>query len=87
MEILEIGQLLWALVEACGCFLEFMAVSSNVGAVATAVKASKQTKARRAARESGQEVPQPATRWWALFGVLLFLGALLTGLVFLKWTR
>lgn len=83
MEILEI---LYALTQACGCFLEVFAVGTNVGAGVAGVKAQKTRQLRRAAQEHGEPTP-PHNGWsWLFFGLLL-VGLALLGLTIWKYTR
>jgi hypothetical protein len=84
MEILEI---LFALVQACGCVAEVMAVTSPVGAGISAVKVQKNRKERRAAQQAGQTPPAPATPWWWLLGIFLFATVFFVGLVFVKYSH
>jgi hypothetical protein len=86
MEIFEALDLLVGLAQVCGCFLEFMGLSSGVGAGMAAVKVQKNRRERRAAQQAGTP-PPPKTPWrWALL-ILLALTFFLVGLVFLKYTR
>jgi hypothetical protein len=86
MEIFELLDLGYVLVQACGCFLEFMAVGSTVGTGVSAVKVQKNKVARRAAQQAG-EAPPPQTAWRWAFWVLLGLSVLLSGLVVWRWVR
>ena len=54
----EIFELLFALVQGCGCFLEFMALGTNVGAGVAGAKAHRTGQLRREARERGEPAPR-----------------------------
>jgi hypothetical protein len=99
MEILE---LVFGLGEGCGCFLELLTLTADVGAGVAGMKARKKRKERRAAQEAGaaaepagplafpegQTRPAPAhDRSTGVFLVLLVLGLILTGLTLWKWLR
>jgi hypothetical protein len=81
---MEVLDLLFVLIQGCGCFLEFMAVGSNVGAGVAAVKVQKVRKARQVARAQG-EPPPPDNRAVAALVALLFAAVFFTGLVLWKW--
>jgi hypothetical protein len=86
MELLELWQVLEALVYGCGCFLEMTAAGANVGAGVAGYKAHQARKTRREAMGKGDPPPgkNPALR---AFIVLVIVGALLTALVAWKWLR
>jgi hypothetical protein len=89
MELLELG---WALVEGCGCLLEILALTTDVGAGVAGVRALRQRKERRAAGEpgaagTGEEAGSGYERAMWVFLGLAALGAFLTGLVLWKWLR
>jgi hypothetical protein len=83
MEILEV---LVPLIEGCGCFLEFMALGTNVGAGAAAVKAKKTSKQQQAARAQGDTAKKP-NDWRWIFWILLSLGLFFTGWSLMRWAR
>jgi hypothetical protein len=82
----EIFELLFALVQGCGCFLEIMALGTNAGAGYAGVKARRTGQQRRAARERG-EPDAPYNGWFWLFVLLLSLGLGLLGLTIWKYAR
>jgi hypothetical protein len=82
----EILELLFALVQGCGCFLEVMALGTNVGAGVAGVKARRTRKIRREARERGEPVA-PHNGWFWAFLVLLAGGLVLLALTIWKYTR
>jgi hypothetical protein len=77
----EILELLFALVEGCGCFLELFALGANVG---TAASGTRYVRARRKAKREGKPKPEARVAVW-LFWLLLPLALLLTGIVIWKW--
>ncbi|MBI3410304.1 MAG: hypothetical protein HY040_18350 [Planctomycetes bacterium] len=82
MEIFEIA---YALIQACGCLLDFFALGSGVGAGVAGVKANQQRKAGKEARARGEDPPKnKATLWFVLllFGTFFFVG-----LMVLKYVR
>ena len=99
MEILEI---IFAVLEGCGCLLELFAAASTVSAGAAGVKVREKLKQRRAAKQQGTAKEQeglafPAkepdkTTWsyertmW-LFLVLVVLATFLVGSTLWKWLR
>ncbi len=83
MEILE---LVFALFQACGCFLEIMALGTNVSAGVAGVKAHRAGKVRREARERGEPVP-PHNGWLWAFVALVVVGTFLLGLTIWKYAR
>jgi hypothetical protein len=99
MEILE---LIWVLVQGCGCFLDVLAFLGWVGAGGAGLQAGKKLKERRAAKVqnaakvqdgvplSAQEqkvVPLVYERTMWVFLSLLVLAVVLTGLALWKWLR
>jgi hypothetical protein len=74
------------LVEALGCFLEFMAVGSNVGAGVAAFKVQKRRKAKKEACQAGKPEPTYLGAMAALV-ILGFAAVFFTGLIVLKWAR
>jgi hypothetical protein len=82
----EILELLYALIQGCGCFLEVMALGTNVGAGAAGVRAYRTGKTRREARERGEPVA-PHNGWLWAFLALLAAGTFLLGLTIWKYTR
>jgi hypothetical protein len=79
---MEIIELLWALVQGCGCCLEFVALTADASAV---VGARSYWKKRKAA-EDEPGTPPPRSEW-RLAGLLTLtmLATALTVLVILKW--
>jgi hypothetical protein len=97
MEILE---LLFVLVQGCGCVLEVLAALGWAGAGGAGLQARKKLKERRAANveraakvqegvplsaQEQKEVPFVFDRTMVLFLALLALAVVLTGLAFWKW--
>jgi hypothetical protein len=83
MEPFELG---YALLQACGCALEVMAVTTPVGTGVAAVKVQKNRKARRLANQAGEVPPPPATAWWWALAVFLFASVFFIGLVIYKYS-
>jgi hypothetical protein len=82
----ELLELLFVLVQGCGCFLEVMALGTNVGAGVAGVKARRTGRLRREARERG-EPAAPYNGWFWLFLGLLATGLVLIGLTVWKYAR
>jgi hypothetical protein len=82
----EILELLFVLVQGCGCFLEVMALGTNVGAGVAGVKARRAGQVRREARERG-EPAAPHNGWFWVFLGLLGTGLVLIGLTVWKYAR
>jgi hypothetical protein len=82
----EILELLFALVQGCGCFLEVMALGSNLGAGVTGVKAHQTRKIRNEARTRGEPTP-PHNGWFWAFLALAVVGFVLVGLTIWKYAR
>lgn len=82
---MEIFEVLWAIVQGCGCFLELFAASSSAAAGAAAYQANKDRKARKAAQAEGTQPPSRLALW--LFLAFLFLAVFSAGLIVWKWVR
>jgi hypothetical protein len=82
----EILELLFALAQGCGCFLEFMALGTNVGAGYAGVKARRTGRLRRTARERG-EPDVPFNGWFWAFIILLSMGLGILSLTVWKYAR
>lgn len=80
MEILEI---IWALIQGCGCLLDVFAATSAVGAGVAGVKANQERKSGKAAKARGEKSSQNKAAIW--FVALLFIAFFLVGLMFFKY--
>jgi hypothetical protein len=81
---MEIFEVLYALFQLCGCFLELAALGSSAGASVAGYKAKKTSDARKEALANGEE-PPARNRYWFWFVILVFVAVFLVGLVFFKW--
>jgi H+/Cl- antiporter ClcA len=82
----EIVELLFLLVQGCGCFLDMMALGTTVGTGAAGVKAYKSGVVRRRAQELG-EPTTPHNPWLWVFLCLLALCCFLVGLLVWRYAR
>jgi hypothetical protein len=82
----EVLEVIFTLIQACGCFLDIMTVGTNVGAGVAGVKAYHAHKVRRKAQERGEPIA-PNNRWVLVFLALLSAGLLLLCLTVWKYAR
>jgi hypothetical protein len=82
--LMEILELIYALIQACGCFLEVAALGSSAGAGVAGYKAKQSEQARKQAEAKGEE-PPPRNPYWIWFVALIFVAVFLVGLLFFKY--
>ncbi|MCS7047567.1 MAG: hypothetical protein NZO58_14515 [Gemmataceae bacterium] len=82
MEILEV---VVALMNGCGCFLEMVAGVANFFAGWTGYRLRRELREHRDASEHGEAAPAQPRVW--PFVLLVFSAVFLTGLVAFKWLR
>jgi len=82
MDILEI---VFALIQGCGCFLDLCAAGSSVGAGVAGVKANQGRQLRKEAMRRGEQPPANKAALW--FVLLLIIAASLVVLVLWKYSR